>query len=60
MFNLTPRNLDTFVRLGVRTKLLAGLLRPPRHPRQVQFEKIQIEQQRGRRDLIFREHRSIM
>jgi hypothetical protein len=31
-----------------------------RHAREVGFEKIPIEQQRGRGDLIFREHRSIM
>ena len=58
--DLAPRDLDALVRFGVRTKLLAGLLHAPRHARQVRFEKIEIEQQRRRRDLIFREHRSIM
>jgi aspartate/methionine/tyrosine aminotransferase len=60
MLDLTPRNLDTFVRLGVRADFFAGLLHPLRHAREVGFEKIEIEQQRGRRDLRFREHRSIM
>jgi len=48
------------VRFGVRPELLAGFLRAQRHAWQVQFEKIEIEEQRGRRDLLFREHRSIM
>jgi aspartate aminotransferase len=60
MFDLPPRNLHTLVRLCVRTQLLDGFLRPPRHARKVGFEKIEIDEQRGRRDLLFREHRSIM
>ena len=60
MSNLTPRNLDALMRLGVWSELLAGFLHALRHACQVQFEKIEIEEQRGRRDLLFREHRSIM
>ena len=60
MFDLKPRNFDTLVRLGMRPQVFAGLLRPLRHPRKVEFEKIEIDEQRRRWNLLFREHRSIM
>ncbi len=60
MRDLTSRDLDALVRLRVRPQLFGGLLRALRHAREVGFEKIEIDDQRGRRDLRFREHRSIM
>jgi len=58
--NLAFGDLDTLVRLGVRAKLLAGLLYPLGHPRQVGLQCIEIHQKRRRRNLVFREHRSII
>ena len=57
MRDLTAGDFDALVRLGMRAKLLAGLFHRLRHARKVGFQKIGIEQQRGRGDLIFGEHR---
>jgi hypothetical protein len=56
VLDLTPGDFDAFVRLGVRPQLFARLLHPLRHACEVGFEKIKVEQQRGRRDLRFRKH----
>ena len=56
MRDLEPRDFKALVCFGVRTELLAGLLHPLGHARQVGFEQIGIEDQRGRGDLTFREH----
>lgn len=60
MCDLTACDLDALMRLGMRPEFLARLLHALRHARQVRFEEIEIEEQRGSRDLLFREHRSIM
>ena len=51
MRDLTPRNLDALVRLGVRAQLLPRLLHTLRHAREIPFEKIGVQQQRGRGNL---------
>ena len=51
MRDLALRNLDAFVRLGVRTQLLPRVLHSLRHAREIHFEKICVQQQRGRGNL---------
>jgi len=60
MGDLTEGDLDALVSLRVWSEMLAGFFRTPRHAREVLFEQIEVEQQGGRGDLIFMEHRSIM
>ena len=57
MRDLTLRDFHALVRFRVRAKLLAGFFHRLRQAREVGFEKIGIEQQRGGRNLIFCEHR---
>ena len=58
--DLTLHDLDTLMHLGMRAMLFAGFLNRLSHASQVSFKKVGIKKQRGSRNLIFCEHRSIM
>ena len=55
--HLAPGNLGAAMRLRVRPEILAGRARVRGHPAKVALEAVEVEEQRGRWDIVARHRR---